>query len=85
LRAIALPGAMIEVRLNAGALAETGWSLEEGGERVQQVLRAGGFNMQPAAWLDARKLRACPTTWAKRLAFGRDPRALYLHGTYMQT
>jgi hypothetical protein len=26
-------------------------------------------------------LRACPTTWAHRLAFGRDPRALWLHGT----
>jgi hypothetical protein len=22
------------------------------------------------------QLRACPTTWAKRLAFGRDPRAI---------
>jgi mannosylglycerate hydrolase MGH1-like protein len=26
--------------------------------------------------LDARELRKCPTTWAKRLAYGHDPRAV---------
>jgi 16S rRNA (adenine(1408)-N(1))-methyltransferase len=71
-------GATLEIRLNGGALAEVGWSLEAGGERVRQALAAHGFRVGRPAPLDAQALRACPTTWAKRLAFGRDPRALYL-------
>jgi 16S rRNA (adenine(1408)-N(1))-methyltransferase len=70
--------ATLEIRLNGGALAEAGWSLEAGAERVRQALAAHGFSVGRPAPLDARALRACPTTWAKRLAFGRDPRALYL-------
>jgi len=77
---LARPGARVEVRLNAGALAEAGWALTEGGRRVRQVLQAGGFDLQPAIALGPRELRACPTTWARRLAFGRDPRALELRG-----
>jgi hypothetical protein len=85
LTAIARPGAILEVRLNGGALAEVGWRLEDGGERVRQLLRASGFGVRPAVALTAHDLRACPTTWAKRLAFGRDPRALYLHGSKCMT
>lgn len=77
---VAHPGAGLEVRLNGGALAETGWSLEEGSAQVRHVLAVNGFDMRPAISLGARELRSCPTTWAKRLAFGRDPRAIYLHG-----
>ena len=74
--------ATLEVRLNGGALAEAGWLLEAGGERVRQVLTEHGFMVGRPAPLDARALRACPTTWAKRLAFGRDPRALYLRAVF---
>jgi 16S rRNA (adenine(1408)-N(1))-methyltransferase len=80
LTAVARPGALLEVRLNGGALAEAGWSLEEGGTRVREVLRACRFAVRPPLTLGARELRACPTTWARRLAFGRDPRAVYLRG-----
>jgi len=85
LTAIARPGAVLEVRLNGGALAEAGWGLEDGGERVRQVLRASEFGIKSTVVLAARDLRACPTTWAKRLAFGRDPRALYLRGARVGT
>ena len=34
--------------------------------------------MGDLVWLDAWDLRRCPTTWAKRLAYGRDPRAVCL-------
>jgi hypothetical protein len=78
---IARPNAGIEVRLNGGALAEIGWSLEAGAERVRAVLAANGFKMQPLRSLSAVELRSCPTTWAKRLAFGRDPRAIHLSGS----
>jgi hypothetical protein len=38
----------------------------------------GGFDVGELLRLDARELRRCPTTWAKRLAYGRDPRAVFL-------
>jgi 16S rRNA (adenine(1408)-N(1))-methyltransferase len=79
LLAISRPGAALEVRVNAGALAEAGYTLESGGARIRQTLHGGGFEAAgDLARLDARELRRCPTTWAKRLAYGRDPRAVCL-------
>ena len=74
------PGAVIEARLNGGALAEIGWQLDNAGQAIQRGLREAGFAMQAPIVLGAAELHAYPTTWAKRLAFGRDPRALYLRG-----
>lgn len=80
LRALARPetGALLEVRLNGSALAEAGWSLAAGGGQARRALCRGGFAVEPPAAMDAAALRACPTTWARRLAHGRDPRALLL-------
>jgi 16S rRNA (adenine(1408)-N(1))-methyltransferase len=79
LLAISRPGAALEVRLNAGALAEAGYTLETGGACIRQALFEGGFDVAgDLVWLDARELRQCPTTWARRLAYGRDPRAVCL-------
>ncbi len=78
LRSLALPDAVVEVRLNAGALVESGRSLEQGAIAVLHALCRYGFTPGLPAALDAAALRTCPTTWARRLAFGRDPRALYL-------
>jgi 16S rRNA (adenine(1408)-N(1))-methyltransferase len=75
---MARPNASLEVRLNGGALAEAGWSLEEGAHRVREVLAVNGFEVCPPIWMAAYELRSYPTTWAKRLAFGRDPRAVCL-------
>jgi 16S rRNA (adenine(1408)-N(1))-methyltransferase len=74
----ARPGTAIEIRLNGGALAEQGWSLEAGGDQIRQALVTHGLSVGRPQMLDARALRACPSTWAKRLAFGRDPRGVYL-------
>lgn len=76
------PGATLEIRLNGGALAEAGWSLEAGGQQVQRLARMAGFRLAAPRSLAADALRAIQTTWARRLAFGRDPRALYLTGVY---
>jgi 16S rRNA (adenine(1408)-N(1))-methyltransferase len=81
LQRIAHSQADLEIRLNGGALAEQGWSLEEGTDQVRRVLAANGFSMRPSRLLTREDLRIYPTTWAKRLAFGRDPRAMLLHGT----
>ena len=83
LTSIAQPNAILEIRLNGGALSEVGWSLEEGANRVREVLAVNGFQMRRPVTLTAHDLRSCPTTWAKRLAFGRDPRAIYLYGEMM--
>ncbi len=81
LRRIAKPGATLELRLNAGALIEARSSLLEGGTLVEQALRDSGWIVGPLRPMDAHALRACPTSWAKRLAFGRDPHALYLRAS----
>lgn len=71
-------GATVELRLNAGALAEAGFALDVGARRVQRALAAVGFTVREPQPLGPAELRALPSTWAHRLAFGRDPRALYL-------
>jgi 16S rRNA (adenine(1408)-N(1))-methyltransferase len=78
LLAIARPRAALEIRRNAGALAEAGHTLGSGGAQVRQALREGGFDVGDLLQLDTRELRRCHTTWAKRLAYGRDPHAVCL-------
>jgi putative methyltransferase len=79
LLAITRPGATLEIRLNAEALREAGYTLKSGVTRARQALDNGGFAVAgDQLWLDARGLRRCRTTWAKRLAYGRDPRAVCL-------
>ena len=74
------PRASLDIRLNGGALAAMDYTLEQGTDRVRAVLAAGGFVMQSPAVLKTRELKTFPTSWAKRLAYGRDPRAVYLRG-----
>ncbi len=62
LLAIARPGAALEIRLNAGALAESGYTLEDGSARVRRALQGGGFFVGDLLWLGARELRQCHTT-----------------------
>lgn len=80
LAAMSSSGAPIECYLNAGALAEEGYELAEGAAQARWALNAAGFKIGTPCLLDAAALRAVPSTWAKRLAFGRDPRAVYLTG-----
>ncbi len=57
LLAISRPGAALEVRLNAGALAEADYTLESGSARIRQALHEGGFDVDDLVWLNARELR----------------------------
>ena len=75
---IAQPGATLEIKLNSSALLKKGLSLEQGGVMVQQALQMSGFDVKLPVTLDAEALRHYPTTWAKRLGYGRDPHALSL-------
>lgn len=76
LRALGRPGATISVSVNGGAFAEAGWDADTGGERIRDVLGAAGFEVGACRVLGPAELRQLPSTWAKRLAFGRDPRAV---------
>ncbi len=80
LAAIARPGASLQVHLNAEALADAGWSPEAGCLRVRDSLEAAGFRLRVPAGLGREELRRFPSSWARRLAFGRDPRAWLLAG-----
>jgi 16S rRNA (adenine(1408)-N(1))-methyltransferase len=75
LRMIAQPGATLAIVLNSSALQKEGLSLEQGCEMVQHALQKSGFDVQPPVTLDAEALRHYPTTWAKRLGYGRDAHA----------
>jgi 16S rRNA (adenine(1408)-N(1))-methyltransferase len=70
--------ARLEVRLNGGALSGAGWTLEDGAERVRENLSRAGWLVKKFEAMDSASLRSFPSTWAKRLAFGRDPRAMML-------
>ncbi len=78
LRGLMAPGARLEVRLNASALAEAGWELNTGGEQVEQILSDAGLRVRAPQILAAAHLRELPSTWAKRLAYGRSPEAVLI-------
>jgi 16S rRNA (adenine(1408)-N(1))-methyltransferase len=82
LRRAARPGAELQVRLNASALAEAGWPLAAGGEQVRGVLAAAGLRVRKSLLLDAPALRAIPTTWARKMAAGRDPQAVVIRAQF---
>jgi hypothetical protein len=80
--ALARPGASLEIRLNQGALVEAGGTQEAGMMPVQRQLVEWGFEDQRLTMLDADALRRYPTTWARRLAYGRDPCGWSLTATW---
>jgi hypothetical protein len=80
LSSIARPNAQIEIHLNGGALAEAGTSLEAGAETIHDNIHQYGWKLSSPCALDLQALKGFPSTWAKRLAFGRDPRSVQIKG-----
>ena len=78
LESISRGNGSLELRLNGGALAEAGTVLDAGTEKIHDNLRGAGWQTGVPVVMDAQLLRRFPSTWAKRLAFGRDPRAIML-------
>jgi len=79
LEAVSQVHAKLDIYLNGGALAEVGTTLEEGTLAVFNNLQNAGWQVKTPLSIDACALRNFPSTWAKRLAFGRDPRAIQLN------
>ncbi|CAG0967177.1 16S rRNA (adenine(1408)-N(1))-methyltransferase [Anaerolineales bacterium] len=80
LESVLTTGAKLDLRLNGGALAEAGWTFEDGVAQVRENLVRAGWRINQPAPMDSHDLHAFPSSWAKRLAFGRDPRAIQLSG-----
>jgi 16S rRNA (adenine(1408)-N(1))-methyltransferase len=80
LESVLTTGARLDLRLDGGALAEAGWSLEDGAGQIRENLFRAGWQISPPVAMDSRALQNFPSTWAKRLAFGRDPRVIQLSG-----
>lgn len=80
LASIARSNASLDIRLNGGALAEAGTTLENGAGSIYNNLFQAGWQVKTPVAMQACDLHRFPSTWAKRLAFGRDPRAIQLSG-----
>lgn len=80
LASLSRPDGQIEIRLNSGALVEAGTSLESGADIIYKNLDRQGWALQSRTLLMREDLAKFPTTWARRLAHGRDPLAVSLSG-----
>ena len=80
LAAVSCPGAQIQIHLNGGALTEAGSDLENGVEIIHENLTRHGWDLKPPQRMGQEGLKRFPTTWARRLAHGRDARAVTLIG-----
>ncbi|HEX5836181.1 MAG TPA: class I SAM-dependent methyltransferase [Anaerolineales bacterium] len=82
LTSVARPEAQIEIHLNGGALAEAGTSLEAGAQAIYENMNRHGWKLIKPCPMKNRALRSFPSTWARRLANGRDPRAVAITGRH---
>lgn len=80
LSSLALKNARIDMHLNGGALAEVGTTLETGAETIYESMSRHGWKLMNPCLMANRELQTFPSTWARRLAHGRDPRAMVLRG-----
>lgn len=80
LESITKQNASIELRLNGGAMTEAGTALEAGTDCIHSNLLRAGWKVNAPVQIGAPSLRGLPTTWARRLAHGRDPRAMTIWG-----
>jgi hypothetical protein len=78
---IAKPQSQIDIHLNGGALAEAGSNLEAGTQMIYEHMNRYGWATKRPYLMDCHALQNFPSTWAKRLAYGRDPCAVALQGT----
>jgi hypothetical protein len=85
LESISASTAFIDLHLNSGALNEAGWSLESGTEQIHSNLLHAGWQVDMHFSMSSADLRRYPTTWAKRIAVGRDLRAISLSGWMIQS
>jgi hypothetical protein len=67
--------------MNGEALRACGLQLDEGAATVRRILQSQVVGPVRIVDLRTTELRQTSTTWAKRLAFGRDPRAVLIQAS----
>jgi hypothetical protein len=72
----------LELFVNGDALATLGAAPLAGGEQIRRSFVGRGLAASSPVLLDKAALRTVPTTWAQRLAFGRNPQALYCRAAW---
>lgn len=72
------PSASLVLHINGDGMRSVGLDLAVGTEQLVNTLEQTGWELTAMRFLDAAALRSLSSTWARRLAFGRDPRAVHL-------
>lgn len=71
----------LTLRVNADGLVQEGLDIDEGERLLAAALRSSCFAVSEIRRLDRDDLARLTTTWSKRLAFGRNPRAAEISAT----
>lgn len=69
-----------EMRINASALVDTGHTLASGERALLATCRRMGLHTMRSQCLAPEELRRFPSSWAKRIGFGRDAIAIDVSG-----
>jgi 16S rRNA (adenine(1408)-N(1))-methyltransferase len=80
LTSVSRPNTQIEIHVNSEALMEAGTSLDAGAGTIYGNLSQFGWKIRDPRPVGREALSKISTTWARRLAHGRDPRAMILTG-----
>lgn len=80
LLAVARPGACVDLRINASVGAEYGLSLGMIQEGVERMLRLVAPRSASVTVVPQETMQSFPSTWAKRLAYGRPSRVIVASG-----
>lgn len=83
LQMVAKAGARLELRLNESAIRQAGRTIESACEQVATALERGGFELNSVQKLEVATLRSFPSSWARRLASGREGQVLFLSACYL--
>ena len=82
LACISNPITALHVRLNGGALAQAGTALKAGTDQIYNNMLRSGWELNVPVLMNANALRNFPSSWGKRLAFGRYPLAMAISGYF---
>lgn len=83
LRMVARPGAKLDLRLNESAIRMSGRSLETARGQVVKALEEANFAVKSVEEVEVAELKKFPSSWARRLASGREGQVLQIEACYL--
>jgi hypothetical protein len=81
IRQLARPGARIDIRVNESAGARYGVPVERIQQRLDHLMRHLAAGQSTVIRVPQEEMRGFPSTWAKRLAWGRSRQVVVASGT----